>query len=107
MVKKNGRKKRVEVLFAKRLVNMFIKLLKNWGYLIIGFSYSGYLLIKLIHRIILFLYYKLPKIVQVGIVYTMIILAFLQFNTLMNNFESGTKFIVDEVRICNKLCGND
>lgn len=66
--KKNRFKRRIK----KNLKNLPKNLLKNFVYFIVGFIYTVYLVLKSFNNIIAKLFMKLPRIMKVAIIYSLI-----------------------------------
>lgn len=90
-----NRKRRLK----KKIKNLPNDILVNSGYLLIGCIYELYLIVKLINKIALKIYAKLPEILRIGIVYMMIVLSILQIKTFINEPENKVK----EVAVINEI----
>lgn len=72
--KKNRIKRKVKKLNVKKILKRLVKIIiRNSIYLVVGFSYAIYLLIRGFDNLIAKLFMKLPRIMKVAIIYLLVI----------------------------------
>lgn len=105
-MKKNKTQSRVKRNRKNRRKRIIKKIIQNVICLIVGLVYLIYLILKNINKLVIKLFNKLPKLIRIIIIYSLIGSSVLGINSLMNNKEVKT-IVKEKIVTIEKVVQNE